>query len=87
MDHEDMFKDQIKRYYSNSDLQNYEPLTFTDFDTIQRIEATKGKPKEYLGIVVHRYLALDENGDTAKYEETFNVILYPDAAVAIPRGY
>lgn len=82
-----MIQEQITNFYTTVDVEDYKPLSFSEFDTIHIIKDSLGSSREIVGIVLHGYQGIGENGDTTKFEDTFDVTIYQDAVVAIPRGY
>lgn len=87
MNYDQMIRDQITNFYSDRDVRGYKPISYSEFDTLQTIDPTDGSAKKIIGIVAHVYQGLNDNGDTTRFEDTFDVTIYKDVVVAIPRGY
>ena len=86
-DVDSMIKEKITEFYTVSEAKNYTPISYSDLDTIQNIENLDGSIIRLTAIMTHEFSAKANNGNTLQYSDTFDVTIFKDEVIAIPRGY
>lgn len=79
-----LVQSQIVVHYNSLQLDSYQPLSFSDIDTIAILRNQSGSISVIIGEVTHRYLAL--KGDSLQEQsQVFDVQVYEDDVVVIPK--
>lgn len=84
---EEEIEEQITEYYKMQEVKGYVPISYGTFDTLQITNKDKQKSMSIKGIVTHGYKGVDNNGDTLKFKDTFDVTIFKDVVVVVPRGF
>ena len=74
-------KEAISEFYEVGEVKDYEPIFYSDFDTIL---STEGMTK---GIILHRFKGRSNNGSLNEFTHTFDVTIWSEGVIAIPRGF
>ena len=80
-------KTQIGAFYQATEAEDYTPVSYSDIDTAVFIADTDGTILKLSGNVVHKFKARAQNGSLRDYIDTFDIDVYKNKVVAIPRGY
>lgn len=79
-----LIQGQITSHYDILQLEGYQPLSYSDIDTIAIQRNKDGSISVIIGEVTHRYLAL--KGDSLQEQsQVFDVQVYEDDVVVIPK--
>jgi hypothetical protein len=74
-------KDKITDFYITSEAKNYEAISYSDFDTI------KSNEFKTTGTVKHVFQARSNNGKLIGYSEIFDVTVFDDTVIVLPRSF
>ncbi|MBF9252488.1 hypothetical protein I2I11_04210 [Pontibacter sp. 172403-2] len=80
-------KTQIGAFYQATQVEDYSPVSYSDIDTAFFIADTDGTILKLSGSVIHKFKARAQNGSIRAYTDTFDIDVYKNEVVAIPRGY
>ncbi|MGB0867983.1 MAG: hypothetical protein ACPGSD_00175 [Flavobacteriales bacterium] len=72
-------RDKITEFYDYSEVKDYQPLFYSAFDTITSSEI------KTTGIVEHLLKARNRNGEINEFRHIFNVTIFKDIVVVIPK--
>jgi hypothetical protein len=74
-------KERIYEFYTFTEVKDYQPISYSDFDTIlSSTTITKG-------VIEHTFKARSNNGNLHKFSHTFDVTVFDDVITVIPRGF
>lgn len=77
----------ITEFYKTVSAKDYDPVSYSKLDTIQFIPSLDGSISRLMGTVAHEYWARSKNGQVMFQTDTFDVTIFKDEVIAIPRGY
>ncbi|RAU83594.1 hypothetical protein [Pontibacter arcticus] len=80
-------KQQINEFYTQTEVQAYTPVFYSDLDTAQYVTETDGTITKLSGYVIHNYKAKATDGSFRNYTDTFDIDVFKEQVVVIPRGY
>lgn len=86
-DYDSKIKSKIFEFYKIAEVKDYKPISFSDLDTIQNIRSSDGSIIRVTGKMTHEYSGRARNGSTNKYIDTFDITIFKDDVIVIPRGY
>jgi len=74
-------KEKITEFYTLTEVKDYQPIFYSEFDTIQSsISVTRG-------VIKHTFKARSNNGNLNEFSHTFDVTVFDDVITVIPRGF
>ena len=82
-----MIKEKITEFYKVSEVKNYKPLSYSDLYAIQNIKNTDGSIIRLTGKMTHEFSGKAKNGSIQQYTDTFDITIFENEVIAIPRGY
>jgi len=74
-------KDKITSFYTYSEVNDYQPISYSKMDTVVNTSTFK------TGVLIHTFRARSNNGQLRQYSDTFNIAIFDGGVTAIPRGY
>jgi len=86
-DYDSKIKSKISKFYKIAKVKDYKPLKYSDFDTIQNIRDLDGSIIRITGKMTHEFSGRAKNGSINKYIDTFDITIFKDDVIVIPRGY
>ncbi|PZX57022.1 hypothetical protein LV84_02153 [Algoriphagus ratkowskyi] len=85
-DYEQEIKNKIAEFYSIAEAKEYSPISFSELDTIQNlVDPGNGELIRLTGVIVHEFSAKANNGSIQNYKETFDVTIFKDAIIVLPK--
>ena len=80
-------KDRIAAFYKSADVKDYSPISYGSMDTIQNLKDINGNIMKLTGKLEHTFTAKSQMGIQEQYTDTFDITVFKDAVIALPRGY
>ncbi|MCD8421365.1 hypothetical protein LNI94_00475 [Tenacibaculum finnmarkense genomovar ulcerans] len=76
-------KEKITEFYTFTEVKDYQPISYSDFDTIHRLSSGTITT----GIIKHTLRARSNNGNINEFSHTFEVTVFDDLITVIPKGF
>lgn len=77
--------DQISLYYTSAMVEDYSPIKSSELDTIQHLKNPDGTLIRLQGEVLHEFKAKSNLNGIMNYNQIFEVTIYKDELIAIPK--
>lgn len=80
-------QNKIIEFYNIAEVENYKPISFGKLDTVRSVLNIDGSLVRITGTIIHQLTLKDITGATIACIDTFDVTIFKNDVIVIPRGY
>lgn len=80
-------KKQITDFYITALTKDYEPISYSQLDTIESIITPEGSIIRITATLTHKFKARSNDGNQMEYSDVFDITIFKKDVIVIPREY